>query len=67
MVKAGPRWNQLITLGVDSLSILVNHRSFQTPDPFPSVANGFLERRIPGKNGKDHCHNSWVLVLLADL
>ena len=39
-------------LRVDSFStILVNHRSVQTPDPFPWVSGGFLERRIPGKNG----------------
>ena len=33
-----------IFVGVDSFSILVNHRSF------PKVVGGFLERRIPGKN-----------------
>ena len=39
-------------LGVDSFSILSNHRSFRRPDPFSWVSGGFLERRIPGKNGE---------------
>ena len=39
-------------LRVDSFSILSNHRSFRTPDPFPWVSRGCLERRIPGKNGE---------------
>ena len=39
-------------LGVDSLSILVNHRSFQLTSCFPRALGGFLERRIPGKNGE---------------
>ena len=43
-----PRGTDLV-LGVDSFSILFNHRSFQKPAVFP--ADGFLERRIPGKNG----------------
>ena len=29
-----------------------NHRSFQKPAVFPRVVGGFLERRIPGKNGE---------------
>ena len=36
-------------LGVDSLSIRVNPRSVLL---FPWVCGGFLERRIPGKNGE---------------
>ena len=40
------------TLGVDS-EIILNHRSFQKPDLFPTwVVDGFLKRRIPGKNGE---------------
>ena len=35
-------------LGVDSFSILLNHRSFQKTSGFPGVFGGFLERRIPG-------------------
>ena len=38
-----------IVLGVDSFSILFSHRSFQTPIAF---SPGFLESRIPGKNGE---------------
>ena len=42
-----------LTVGFDSLSILFNHRSFQKPDPFSlGFKGGFLERRIPGKNGE---------------
>ena len=37
---------------VDSLSILFNHRFFSSKTShFPSVLGGFLEGRIPGKNG----------------
>ena len=32
--------------------ILFNHRSFRTLAVFPRVSGGFLERRIPGKNGE---------------
>ena len=41
-------------LGVDSFSILFNHRSFQKPAVSPGfwVVRGFLERRILGKNGE---------------
>ena len=38
--------------GVDSFSILFNHRSFLLHRRFPWVSGGFLERRIPGKNGE---------------
>ena len=43
--------------GVDSFSIVSNHRSFlQKPDPFSlgfrRFSGGFLERRIPGMNGE---------------
>ena len=42
-----------MVLGVDSFFILFNHRSFQKTDVvFPRVFGGFLERRIPGKNGE---------------
>ena len=37
---------------IPSFSILFNHPSFQKLDPFFWVSGGFLERRIPGKNGE---------------
>ena len=41
------------TLGVDSFFILFNHRSFlKNWICFPWVFDGFLKRRIPGKNGE---------------
>ena len=42
---------QRIVLGFDSFSILFNHRSFRKPAVSPGVFDGFLKRRIPGKNG----------------
>ena len=44
--------HELTLLGVDSDSILFNHRSFPKPDLFPWVFDAFLKRRIPGKNGE---------------
>ena len=38
--------------GVDSSSILFNHRSFRKASCLPEGSDGFLERRIPGKNGE---------------
>ena len=32
--------------------MLSNYGSFRKSDPFPWVSGGFLERRIPGKNGE---------------
>ena len=37
--------------GVDSLSMLFSHRSFQQPIAISSGFLAVLERRIPGKNG----------------
>ena len=45
-----------VTLGVDSF-FGFNHRSLQTPDPLSLVSGGFLERRIPGKNGEGTSRN----------
>ena len=39
-------------LGVDSFSILLNHLSERRIRFQPWVSGGFLERRIPGKNGE---------------
>ena len=43
-----------IILGLDSLSILFSHRSFQTPIAISPgfICCGVLERRIAGKNGE---------------
>ena len=43
--------------GGDSFSILVNHCSFQKPGVLLGF-DGFLERRIPGKNGEGTSRNS---------
>ena len=49
--RVATRANLPQILGVDSLSILCSHRSFQQPIAvFLSVFGGFLERRVPGKN-----------------
>ena len=45
------QWSGIIP-GVDSLSILLSHRSFQQPAISPGFFGGYLERRIPGKNGE---------------
>ena len=43
----GPQLYTSTVLGVDSMSILFNHRSFQKPDPFPCIFDGFLRRFGP--------------------
>ena len=40
-----------IFLGVDSFSIIFNHRSFRKPAAF-RVLGVLFERRMPGKNGE---------------
>ena len=47
-------------LGVDSFSILFKHPSFQKPDLFPLGFDGFLKRRIPGKNGEGTPRHIWI-------
>ena len=41
-------WFALV-LGLDSLSILFNHRSFQKPGPFPLSFRWFPEKKDPWK------------------
>ena len=38
-------------LGVDAFSIIFSHRSKKNRSVSPCVLDGFLKRRIPGKNG----------------
>ena len=61
------------SIGIDSFSIIFNHRSFQKPDPCSLHFRRFLETRIPGKVGKvppeshepSANHNAQELGLLA--
>ena len=57
-----PSWVE----GVDSFSIRFSHRSFQQPIAlFPGVLGGFLERRIPGKNGEGTPENVVFHLLMC--
>ena len=50
--KVAKRLSPEIRLGVDSLSILFNHRSFQKPAVFPGLLTVSLEEGFPERMGK---------------